>query len=261
MRTWGCCFCFAALFLLPILVLVLYAFAPGWKFPEVIPVTFSTRAWVYLETQRSELLRHMASSIGYSLATTVLSLLMCIFPAHHLARYSFRGKAFLEGLLLAPALVPAMTFSMGVHFLFIRAGLADTVWGVVLALTVFSYPFMLRALVAGFQSFGPEFALCARNLGAGWWMCLLRVELPLLVPAIIAGGSVVFLVAFSDYFLVFLIGGGSVSSYTGYLFPFLNDGDRSVASILTLLFLFVPTVLFLLVEFSVTRIYRKKGMY
>lgn len=252
---------FLLLFTLPLVVLTLYVVSPGWTFPDIIPESISDYAFAYLAEQKDDIARHMLSSVWYSTLTTVLTLALCILPAHHFARHRFPAKFLLEGLLLAPALVPAMTFSMGVHYLFIRAGLADTTLGVVLALSVFSYPFMLRALIAGFESYGREYELCAANLGAGWWMRLTRVELPLLMPAIVAGSSVVFLVAFSDYFLVFLIGGGSVASYTGYLFPFLNDSNRSIASLLTLLFLFVPISLFLIIEIVVSRVYRKRGMY
>jgi len=247
--------------LFPLLVLAGYSIAPGWTFPDIIPSRFDARAFEYLGSQAPSVLRHMASSVLYSLLTVCLTLMLCLSPAHHFARCDFRGKATLEGLFLAPALVPVMTFSMGVHSLFIRLGLADTFMGVVLVLTTFSYPYMLRALVAGYQAIGPEYEQCARNLGAGFLTRLLRIELPLLVPSIIAGGSVVFLVAFSEYFLVFLIGGGAVDSFTGYLFPFLTSSDRSVGSLLTLLFLAVPVSLFVLVESVVTRVYRNRGIY
>ena len=50
--------------------------------------------------------------------------------------------------------------------------------------------------VAGFQAMGEGYGICAKNLGASTLSILLQVELPLLMPAVIAGGSVVFLVAF-----------------------------------------------------------------
>jgi putative spermidine/putrescine transport system permease protein len=153
-----------------------------------------------------------------------------------------------------------MTFAMGLHFLFIKFSLADTLAGVVLILAMFSYPYMFRSLVAGFQTMGKDYRLCAENLGAGTLSILLQVELPLLMPAVIAGGSVVFLVAFSEYFLVFLIGGGSVASFTGTLFPLLNSSNRSLAAILTLIFLCLPIMLFLLIDTILVRAYRKKGM-
>ncbi|MFW5487080.1 MAG: ABC transporter permease [Desulfovibrio sp.] len=201
------------------------------------------------------------SSLGYSMATVALTFAVSLLPARHLARNDFKGKTVVEGVLLAPALVPSMIFSMGVHYLFIRMGLADTVLGVVLVLTAFSYPYMLRALIAGYHAVGVDYDLCARNLGADAMTRILRLDLPLLVPSLVAGGSVVFLVAFSEYFLVFLIGGGTIPSFTGYLFPHLTGADRSVGAALTIVFLFVPVVLFFLVEAGVAALYRKRGMY
>lgn len=102
--------------------------------------------------------------------------------------------------------------------------------------------------------------MCARNLGAGPLAIMLKVELPLLIPAVIAGGSVVFLVAFSEYFLVFLIGGGSVDSFTGTLFPLLSSSNRSLAAVLTLIFLFLPIALFVIMDTTLLRLYRKMQM-
>ncbi|MBC16758.1 MAG: ABC transporter [Desulfovibrio sp.] len=247
--------------LIPMVVLILYVMAPGWKFPDVIPSEFNLHAIQYLWTQRGPLVGHLLSSLGYSLLTSILTFLLCIGPAHLFARRRFRGKHLLEGILLAPALVPAMTFSMGVHYIFIKVGLADTFIGIVLVLTVFSYPYMLRALTAGYQAFGKEYEQCAHNLGAGPLQRLWSVELPLLIPSAIAGGSVVFLVAFSEYFLVFLIGGGAVDSFTGHLFPYLTSSDRSTGSMMTLIFLCIPILLFFLMEMIISVIYRKRGMY
>ncbi len=249
-----------AVFVLPLGVLALYAFSSGWSFPDPLPRRFDLRAFDYLLDQRGEILLSLSSSILYSLLTVFFTLLLCLWPARFLARHEFRFKTLAEGLLLAPALVPAMTFSMGVHFFFIKIGLADTLAGVVMVLTVFTYPYMLRALISGFQTFGPEYAVCAGNLGAGPLKIALRVELPLLLPSLIAGGSVVFLVAFSEYFLVFLIGGGAVPSFAGYLFPFLNSSDRSTSSLLTLIFLTAPLILFILIDVTVGRCCRRWGL-
>jgi putative spermidine/putrescine transport system permease protein len=249
-----------AVFALPLGLLGLYAFSSQWSFPDLLPKRFDLRAFEYIASQSGQVLLSLAGSILYSLLTVLLTLGLCLWPARFLARQEFRLKSLTEGLLLAPALVPAMTFSMGIHFIFIKLGLADTLPGVVLILTVFTYPYMLRALISGFQTFGPEFAVCARNLGAGPLTTALKVELPLLLPSLIAGGSVVFLVAFSEYFLVFLIGGGAIPSFAGYLFPFLNSSDRSTASLLTLIFLAAPLLLFVLIDFTVGRCCRRWGL-
>jgi putative spermidine/putrescine transport system permease protein len=260
MKHAGTLFLLFVLFFLPVIVLLLTGLSPGWRFPDVWPDTFSLQSITYLNVHQKQLVMSIGSSFFFSLLTVVVTFFMCLFPSAAFARTEFSGKALLEGLLLTPALMPPMTFAMGLHFVFIRFSLTENLMGVVIVLAMFSYPYMFRALVAGFQAMGEAYGICARNLGASTLSIVFRVELPLLVPAIVAGGSVVFLVAFSEYFIVFLIGGGSVPSFTGTLFPLLSSSNRSLAAILTLLFLLIPIVLFLLVDKVLFAVYRKKGM-
>jgi len=244
-------------FLFPLLVLVLYSFSGQWAFPSLLPDTVNFRTFIYFKENAGRILIHISSSFVYSILAVILSVVYSLLPAEFLSRREFTGKKIIESLLLAPAVLPVMTFSIGVHLMFIRLGLADTHLGVALILSVYSYPYMLRALISGYKTIHPDAIVCARNLGAGFWQILWEIEIPMLLPALTAGASIVFLVAFSDYFLVFLIGGGSVPSYSGYLFPFLNSTDWSLASGLTLLFIIVPILLFLVLDLTVIRLYRK----
>jgi putative spermidine/putrescine transport system permease protein len=248
------------LFVFPLMVLIFYTVSPGWIYPNLLPKSFNFESIRYVRANQFKIVVSLFSSFTYSIFTVIFTFLICILPASVFARSDFRGKRILESLSLAPALVPAITFSVGIHFLFIKIGVADSVGGIVLVLTIFSYPYMLRSLIAGFLAYGSEYDLCARNLGAPLFMRIIKVDIPLLLPSIVAGGTVVFLVAFSEYFLVFLIGGGTVPSYTGYLFPFLNSSDRSIASLLTLLFMVIPISLFFIIDRVVDIIYKKRGM-
>ncbi|MFH0781976.1 MAG: ABC transporter permease subunit [Pseudomonadota bacterium] len=247
-------------FVFPVIVLVLNAFSSSWPFPEMVPPVFDLRAMKYLAQHGHDIGLSLLSSCLYSFGTILLTFCMTILPAKLFARTDFSGKNFLEGLFLAPALIPSMTFAMGAHFIFLRLGIADTVGGVILILSTISYPYMLRALTAGYQAYGEDFAHCAKNLGASPLRILLAVELPLLLPALLAGATIVFLVAFSEYFLVFLIGGGTVPSFSGYIFPILNSSDKSVASALTLIFLVLPIAFFFIIDRIIYRAYRKRGM-
>lgn len=239
------------------MLLALYAFSGRWAFPALLPETLNLRTLRYLWDHAVPISTHLFSSFVYSIAAVGLSILYSLLPAEVLSRKTFRGKQLLESLLLAPSVLPAMTFSVGIHLMFIRLGLSDTHFGVALILSVYSYPYMLRALISGYNTLDPETIVCARNLGAGYFQILWEIEIPMLLPALSAGGAIVFLVAFSDYFLVFLIGGGSVPSYSGYLFPFLNSSDWSLASGLTLVFILVPICLFAVLDLTLNRIYAR----
>ena len=246
--------------MLPPVVLLIYSFAPVWNYPDVIPGKLGSGSFSFVFNQRNDIILSLASSFTYSMAAVIFTIIITILPAQVFARKKFKGRIFLETVLIAPALLPSISYAMGAHYIFIKTGLSDSFIGLVLILSAMSYPYMLRALTAGFIAYGEEYALCSKNLGAGFFTTLFQVELPLLLPSIISGGTVVFLVSFSEYFLVFLIGGGIVPSYSGYLFPFLNSSELSIASLLTLIFLIVPFLLFIVIEIFLTFYYRKRFM-
>ena len=247
-------------FFIPLTAVLVYSFAGIWEFPQIAPARFNLRAVRYVAAQIRRIAGSLGMSFAYSITTVAATFIMCILPASVFARRHFGLKDVLETILLAPALLPSIAFSMGIHFVFIKVGLIDNFFGVVMVLAIFSYPYMLRALIAGFGAYGREYDICAENLGAGTLTRIRRVEIPLLLPSIVSGGTVVFLISFSEYFLVFLIGGGAVPSYTGYLFPFLNSADRQTGAALTMIFLIVPILLFMVIDLTVSRRYRKMGL-
>jgi putative spermidine/putrescine transport system permease protein len=212
-------------FLLPPALLLVYAFSGSWPYPQIFPSSLSLQSFSYAVSQKKGILISLASSFAYT-----------------------------------PALLPAMLFSMGAHYTFLKAGITDSFFGVVLILTTVSYPYMLRALTAGYMSCGEELTICARNLGSRTLQTFFTVEFPVLFPSVIAGASIVFLVSFSEYFLVFLIGGGIVPSYSGYLFPFLNSSEHSISSLLILIFFIIPAFLFAAMDYILKLYYRKRFM-
>ncbi len=245
-------------FVFPLAVLLVYSFAPVWNYPDVLPRKYGSGSFDYIFSQRSGILLSLGSSFLYAMATVFFTIIITILPAQVFARKKFKGRVLLETVVIAPALLPAMSYAMGAHYIFLRTGLSDSFIGLVLILSTVSYPYMLRALTAGFIAYGEEYALCSKNLGAGFFTTLFKVELPLLLPSIISGGTIVFLVSFSEYFLVFLIGGGVVPSYSGYLFPFLNSSELSIASLLTLIFMVIPFFLFVVIEVFLGLYYRRR---
>jgi putative spermidine/putrescine transport system permease protein len=248
------------IFIGPILILLILAFSSSWRYPGPGPEGFSLRAFQYVFIESPGFFDSLLSSLAYSLVVMVLAAIITILPAKALARNDFPMKGFVEGLLLSPVLLPVMTFSMGIHIILLRWGLTGTFPGVVIILTLYNYPYMLKALISGYEQIPISMEQTARNLGASWFYTLIRVELPMLIPALAAGGPILFLTAFSEYYLVFLIGGGAVPSLSGYLFPFISGSDYSVSSLLVLVFLTVPFLLFLIQDIIIQKLYTNRSL-
>jgi ABC-type multidrug transport system fused ATPase/permease subunit len=65
----------AGFLVLPILPLAIWSFAHGWRFPELLPQTWSLKAWSLAVDARSGVLHSFAVTTGIALATTLLAAL------------------------------------------------------------------------------------------------------------------------------------------------------------------------------------------
>src|SRR5262245_56664473 len=85
--------------LLPLLTLMLWAFADVWRFPNILPQGYSLRWWSFVFHNNT-----IAKSIRYSFTTapvvTLLSAAICLPAAYAFSRLRFPGRrVFFVGLL------------------------------------------------------------------------------------------------------------------------------------------------------------------
>ena len=144
-----------------------------------------------------------AEALRLSLLTTGLSMSLTVGfgtpVAYLLARYSFRGKGLLDGLIDLPVVLPPVVAGVGLLLIFGRRGLigqplsalgvnlAFTTAAVVLAQLFVASPFYIRALKVGFAGVPRELEAAALTDGAGRWKAFWFVTWPLTRPAFTEG--------------------------------------------------------------------------
>jgi putative spermidine/putrescine transport system permease protein len=235
----------AVIALLPFVPLVLWSVAFSWRFPSLLPSAWSTRAWQYLVTPASKMQEAIVASTLIALVVTALSIAIAIPAGRALGLHRFRGKTFVEFLLLAPVIMPGIAVAMGIHIVFAKLGLADTVWGVVLVHLVPTTPYAVSILTGVFANYDADFEDQARVLGASPARAFRHVTLPMILPGAAVAALFAFLISWSQYVLTLLIGGGRVITMPLLLFSFARSGDNAVAAALCLVFL-GPALLILL---------------
>ena len=157
--------------------------------------------------------------------TTAICLLLSYPIAYQMARAHRRYRAVLMTLVIAPLLVGVLIRTYGWMILLQDTGVINQLLqalgfppahlmydntGVVIGLTHVFIPFMVLPIASTIQSIDPELELAARSLGAGPWRALRRVVLPLSVPGVMAGTTLVFVLAVSSYVIPQLLGGFTV---------------------------------------------------
>lgn len=241
-------FLLAAVILLPCLLLLVWMFTERWAWPDLLPQRFSLRAAAEVFGRRGELLKVFFSSVLISTAVAALSAVIGVMTCRALVFYNFFGKRLMGFLTILPFMVPATVFAMGIQLTFIRMELNNTISGVILAHLICSLPYGVRLIMDGTKALGKELEDQARVLGASPWQAFYKVSLPVLAPVILSAASMAYVVSFSQYFLTLMIGGGQVRTFSIVMVPYLQSGDRSMASVYSVLFLAVTLSVFGLYE-------------
>lgn len=232
--------------LLPLLPLVVWSFAHGWRFPSLWPHETSLDGWAVALSERAGVWHSFGLTALIAATTSLIAVLIGLPAGRALGLYRFRGKGLVTLFLIAPAALPGIAVVFGLHGVFLRLGLAGTVAGVILAHLVPVLPYVTLVLAAVFARFDPAFEDQARSLGATPLQCLTRVTLPAIWPGLLTAALFAFLVSWSQYLLTLAIGGGRVQTLPLLLFSAANAGRNDVTAAIALLYV-LPGVLILIV--------------
>jgi len=122
-------------------------------------------------------------------------------------------------------------------------------------------PYGVRILTNVFEVIGESMEMQARVLGANQLQTFLSITLPLIAPGLISAGSLVFIVSFSQYFSTFLIGGGKIITFSMLMFPYIQSGDRMMASVYSIVFIMTALTFLLIVEKTVKMYYKAENYF
>lgn len=231
---------------LPVLPLVIWSFAHGWRFPSLWPEDVSLDGWAVALSDRAGVLQSFGLTALIAAATTLIALLIGLPAGRALGLYRFRGKGLVALLLVAPAVLPGIAVVFGLHGIFLRLGLTGTIAGVILAHLVPVLPYITLVLAAVFSRFDPAFEDQARSLGASPLQCLTRVTLPAIWSGLLTAALFAFLVSWSQYLLTLAIGGGRVQTLPLLLFSSASAGRNDVTAAIALLYI-LPGLLVLII--------------
>ena len=197
----------AGLLLLPHLTLALVSLVPygSWT-TETLPPVLSLVNYQRLLGE-AERLRPLVNSLWMAAASTSAALVLALAAGALVARrrpWQFRGP--IEGLIALPWALPGTVFAIALATTFsvhspltLRWVLVGTTVLLPLAYLVRNLPLTGRAVLAGYRQLDPGLTEAAASLGAGRWAAFRRVTLPLLKPALAAGGSLAFVSALGDF--------------------------------------------------------------
>jgi iron(III) transport system permease protein len=203
-------------------------------------------------------------TLGLATVVTAASVVIGLPLAFWTVRSDLPGRRVLAVATALPLVIPTYVGAFALVSALAPGGLIET-WlgwrppspfgfrGAAVALTLFSFPYVLLTLQGALRGLDPSLEEASRTLGRGPFATFVRVTLPQLRPAIAAGGLLVALYVFSDFGAVSILRTRTFT-YAIYL-QYRTAFDRAPAALLGLV-LVVMTVLLLTVE---ARLGRDRG--
>ena len=144
--------------------------------------TLANYATVFRETPY---LLYLRNSVAVAVGSTVLSMIIAVLGAYAIARLNFPGRAFLARGLVFTYLVPTSLLFIPMFALMSALRLTDSLHGLIIAYLGFDVPFCTWLLMGYFKSVPVELEEAARVDGCNRVGALVRVVLPMSLPALV----------------------------------------------------------------------------
>jgi putative spermidine/putrescine transport system permease protein len=180
----------------PMLVVVLISFDAR-EYIGFPPASLSLR-WYQALWRNGQILDAAAVSLRVALDVTLACLALGVPAAHALARGTFPGRTAVGAFLVAPQMMPGLVIGVAVLFFGAYFAFRASHLMLVLSLTVFCLPFVIRIVMARLSGLDPALEEASATLGAGRLQTFLRVTLPQTLGAVLGAAAVVFIEAFDN---------------------------------------------------------------
>jgi putative spermidine/putrescine transport system permease protein len=193
--------------ILPTVIVVVMSF--GNKYELMFPPN-SLSLYLYEQLFTGpDWLRAMARSARIALGTAACALLLGIPGAYGLARGQFPGRNVLLIMVLSPLMIPSIVLALGLYLYFSYLGVLGGDLAVLVGHSVIATPFVIVIAMAALRDVDENLERAAGIMGAGPVQILFKVTLPLMRPAIFAGGLFAFLTSFDEVVIAYFLSGNA----------------------------------------------------
>lgn len=232
----------------PMLLIVLYAFTTAGN--DVLTFQFTLKNFTRFVTD-SVFMDVLLRSLYIAVITTVICVLLGYPIAYVIAHLGERGNTLCILLITMPTWVNMLVRTYAWMGILQDEGILNTILGffgigpvpmihtsfaVILGMVYNFLPFMILQIHTSLAKMDKSLLEAANDLGADPATAFLRVTLPLSLPGVISGITLVFLPAVSSFFIPKLLGGGQFVLVGNIIeTQFLTTGDWNFGSAISLI--------------------------
>jgi iron(III) transport system permease protein len=188
---------FGVAVLLPVLILVYTSTQHFYSVPSfqtLTNMTWDNYDYTLSNDQSLTALRN-SFSLGIGSATAVM--LVMAIASWVVVRTKLPGRWLVDNLSFLPLTVPGLVLGVSLLFVYLRfpVPIYGTIWILFIAYFTRYMPYGMRYASTSMYQIGAELEESAQTSGASWWQTFRRVNLPLLMPGLVAGWIYILMVS------------------------------------------------------------------
>lgn len=239
---------------LPILVVVVMSFNSSKNLFVWRGFSFD---WYGSLFQNAAMMEGLGNTLIVASFTTVISCVLGTLMAVGIHRYTKGG--FVRAFATAPALLPDLLLGIGLLSFFSLLSFTLGLHSVIIAHSVFASAFVTAIVLSRIAGLDSSLEEASRDLGASATRTFLRVTLPQLAPAIVAGALLAFTLSLDEFVIAFFTAAPTTPTLPIVIYSTVRFGVTPEVNALASLLLLVSIVAVLAAQRLTLSAFTKKG--
>ncbi len=193
---------------------------------------------LYVEST-SQLLSAVKNSLIVAASTTSISTTLGTMTALALHRYRFRLQSFYQGLLYMPMVMPDIVLGIALLVFFVSFSVKLGLMSIIVGHCTFLISYVFVVVSARLAGMDDTLEQASADLGANPWVTFRRITLPQILPGVIGGALLAFIISMDDLVITYFIAGVDSTTLPVFIYGMLRRGVKpEINAIATLMLAF-----------------------
>lgn len=172
---------------------------------NVFPAKWIWKNYAYVLLSNRSVLRYLLNSIMIAFGATAIAIICGIPAAYALARMRFKGQKLFMAIIIVSQMFSPVVLLVGIQRILLTFGLNNSDLGLILIDAAFNQAFAIWLLQGTFRTISPEMEQAATIDGCSRVQSVIKVLLPMAAPGIVTTLIFVFINAWNEYTIAFVM--------------------------------------------------------
>lgn len=218
-----------------------------------------TLKWYVELMDDTRILNALSNSLIVALVSVAVSAVLGTLMAVGLARYQFWGRKLYLGFSYLPLIVPDIAIAVATLVFLASIGISLSIWTIIGAHVVFCLAYIAIVVSTRLGDLDPYLEEAAMDLGATPVQAFIKVLLPQLMPGIVSGCLLAFVLSLDDFLIASFTAGTGATTLPMEIFSRIRTGVKPDVNALSVILILASGFIAAMGEYIRYRSERGKG--